>query len=144
MVTQELIRALSPICDCPTFSFLIGKTCWLQFVLILRFEAGLPTIYQSQKKRLFFLSEDGVFSCDYNQRIPFRHEFMSRVPSTTWCLVDSNRGLMMVPPFLTDLGLFIVQVSSPRSNNVDWIKKALRLIFRFYMKVWDLTELLVG
>jgi hypothetical protein len=93
---------------------------------------------------MFFFSGDGVFVCDCGLKSPDRAEFMARIPKSTWCLVDSNRGLITVPFFLTALGLFIVQASSPRSNRIDWTNKTSKPVMRFFMKPWDLIELLVG
>jgi hypothetical protein len=134
---------LSLVTEDPPHSYL-GKSSLLQVTLVQRLQAGLPTIYQSVKRHLFFFSKDGVFKCDFTLGSIDEYEFMTFVPKSTWCLVDSNRDLISVPVFITSLGLFIVQAASPRFHRVDWVDKAARPVMRFFMKPWELSELFVG
>ena len=68
----------------------------------------------------------------------------SRVPPATWCLIDFNLDVSTVPTFIQDLGLFIVQSSSPRQDHLEWTKKQSRATMEYFLKPWTLSELLVG
>ena len=123
----------------------LGKTVWLNVVLILRLQAGLPTIYQSHPDRLYFFSKEGVFKCNCSPgHIPNPCEFRRRIPESTWCLIDCNQDLVGVPMFIQQLRLFIVQASSLRSDHLKWTNKATSLVIRYFMKPWTLSELIVG
>lgn len=70
------------------------------------------------------------------------------IPPGTWFLVDSSRKLTEVPVELSDLcdslGGFIIQAASPRTERVDWRKKASKVVRVFWMASWSLEELIAG
>jgi hypothetical protein len=106
-------------------------------------QAGLPTVYQSRPDYLYFFSEDGVFETYCGSGVKAT-DLRRQIPESTWCLIDSNRSLMDVPTFITDLGRFIVQASSPRAGRVAWKDKSNRSVIQYYMKPWSLSEILAG
>jgi len=121
----------------------LGKTIWLYLALVLRLEAGLPTIFQSLPNRLFFFNDEGVHILKYSlsaSAMDFKAEF----PPSTWCLVDSNLELNTVPGFIRNLSLFVVQASSPRPERIEWEKKEQRASLEYFLKPWTPSELIMG
>lgn len=120
-----------------------GNITLLYVLLVLRLQARLPTIYQSRNSYLYYFTNEGVFV------VPLTHgliatEFKSQVQPTTWCLIDSNQSLNMVPVFIQDLDIFTVQASSPRPHCFRWMNKATRRVTQYFMEPWTLPELFVG
>lgn len=111
-------------------------------MLVLRLQAGLPTVYQSNTDFMYLFDEGGVFECSCAGAKP--EEFRESISESTWCLIDSNRNLPDVPTFITGLKRFIVQASSPRAARVAWRDKSIRPITQYIMKPWSLSEILAG
>ena len=121
----------------------VGKTVLLYVLLVLRLRAQLPTIYQSRGTHLYYFADDGVYVINLTPR-PIATNFTSQFHKSTWCLIDSNDELDSIPGFIRDQDLFIVQASSPRPHRYAWTDKASGSVFRYFMKSWTLSELLVG
>jgi hypothetical protein len=126
-----------------TSSIRVGKTAFLYVLLVLRLQAQLPTIYQSRDSHFYYFADDGVYLINSKSN-PIATNYKSQFHKSTWCLIDSNQSLNIVPVFIQDLNLFIVQASSPRPHRYAWIDKATRPVSRYFMKPWTLPELLVG
>jgi hypothetical protein len=116
---------------------------FLYVLLVLRLQAGLPTIYQSRNTHLYYFTQDGVFELNLTGYF-IATRFRSQIPRSTWCLIDSNQDLSTVPVFIQDLNLFIVQSSSPRQDRLEWTKKQSRTTMDYFLKPWTLSELFVG
>ena len=121
----------------------VGKTVLLYVLLVLRLQAQLPTIYQSRDSHLYYFADDGVYLINLTPST-IATNFKSQFHKSTWCLIDSNQSLDIVPVFIQDLDLFIVQASPPHPHRYAWIDKATRPVLRYFMKPWTLPELLVG
>jgi hypothetical protein len=124
-----------------------GKSVWLVFMLILRLQAGLPTIYQSTSDRMYLFNDCGVFEFPCNSRgNPDWTEIYENFevdPLTTWALIDSNQDLVQVPLSYQNR-FFIVQATSPREDHFAWKNKAHQSTFIYIMKPWTLCEILLG
>jgi len=57
-----------------------------------------------------------------------------------WSLVD----LEMVPTAICSLRTFIIQSASPRDKRTEWWSKYPRALRQFFMKEWDLSELIIA
>jgi len=121
----------------------IGKTVFLFVLLVLRLQARLATIYQSRSSHLYYFADNGVFVIHLTPDL-IATNFISQFHPSTWCLIDSNLALDTVPVFIQDLGLFIVQASSPRPHRFEWIKKQTSPVRRYFMETWTLSELFAG
>jgi hypothetical protein len=121
----------------------LGTTAWLHVVLIWRLQAGLPTIYQSHPSFLLFFNAEGAFTWHHDWPLNAL-ELRRDIPSSTWCLIDSNINLTKVPAFITSLCCFIVQAWSPQNEHFTWRDKAGAPVMTYYMKPWSLTEILSG
>jgi len=121
-----------------------GKTVWLLVVLILRLQAGLPSIYQSEVDHMHVFNDEGVFKFNCGPRgNPDWTELERYVPPTAWALVDSNQNLITVPMCYQNR-LFVVQASSPRRDRFAWQDKANRTVLSYGMKPWPISELILG
>ncbi|KAL5522812.1 hypothetical protein ACEPAG_8830 [Sanghuangporus baumii] len=120
----------------------IGKSLFLFFILALRVLAGLPTIFQSEKEHLCAITHDGVFRIDY----PISFEpLQDYIPKGSWSLVDS--GDVPGAPYQlvkasTLFSGFILQVTSPRKDRLEWSKKMHQAVKRCYMTPWTPEELI--
>ena len=115
----------------------------LYVLLVLRLQAQLPTIYQSRASHLYYFADDGVYLIKLIPSL-ISTNFKSQFHKSTWCLIDSNQSLDVVPVFIQDQDLFIVQASSPRPHCYAWIDKATGPVYWYFMKPWTFPELLVG
>jgi hypothetical protein len=131
------------LCTIESTYSLIGRTIWLYLVLVLRLEAGLPTIFQSQPNRLFVFDDKGVHKLKYSSSTD-AFEFKAGFAPSTWCLIDSNLRLNTVPGLILDLVLFIVQASSPRLDRIEWTKKESQPVLKYFLKPWTVSELILG
>jgi hypothetical protein len=61
-----------------------------------------------------------------------------------WCLVDSNKKLEALPTAVYSLGTFIIQSASPRDKTTESWTKYPRPCRSFFMKEWDLSELIIA
>jgi hypothetical protein len=115
-------------------------------VLILRILAGHPTIYYFQPDIFYVFNADGLYEVDLGHKglQSERARFHNAISSEYWCLVDSNRSVLDVPPFLSYLRAFIVQSASPRKDRLEWRKKYDYYSIKYYMKHWSLSELIMG
>lgn len=113
-------------------------------MLILRLQAGLPTIYQSMVDRMYLFNDEGVFEFPCGQKgDPDWTEVKSYdVPATTWALIDSNENLIHVP--ISYSRLFVVQATSPRPDRFAWRDKAPFHVTSYIMKPWTISELHLG
>ena len=143
LVTQVLVSEVVSYHIIATSSISIGKTALLYVLLVLRLQARLPTIYQSRQGHLYYFADDGVYVINFTPS-SIATDVKSQFHKSTWCLIDSNQSLDTVPVFIQDLGLFIVQASSPRPHRYAWTDKVTRPVLRYFMKSWTLPELLVG
>ncbi|KAF8806595.1 hypothetical protein BYT27DRAFT_7141270 [Phlegmacium glaucopus] len=127
----------------------IGKSLWLLIVLFLRVLAGCPTIYHFEPGNCYVFNADGLYEVNFGDtglglQPSGRLHFNKAISSQYWCLVDSNRSVTSVPPFLALLGTFLIQVASPRSDPIEWRKKYDHVSITYYMKNWLLSELIMG
>src|ERR1700722_590820 len=112
---------------------------WLLFVLVHRLLAGLPTMFQSRPDHLYFFGSDGAFECTLHAA-----KLKTCIPTSTWCLIDANQHIIKPPMYIQDLSLYIVQAASPRPNRFKWSEKVIPFPFRFFMKPWTFSEIIVG
>jgi len=105
----------------------IGKTCFLQWLLLERLLDGKPTILRTKKDYAYF-SANGFFRIS---------EFELPSPSNTWLLADPGLGAGG-PPMRT--GLFTIFTTSPSEGIYkEWRKQnSARL---FIMNPWTWPEL---
>jgi len=99
---------------------------------------SLPSLYMEAPGSVYIIDSSGVKKIDITMLIP---------DSTTekyWCLVDSNENLVTVPGAISSLGAFIVQSISPRENRTQWSNKSSRPLNHYFMKEWDLPELIMA
>ncbi|EDR14498.1 uncharacterized protein LACBIDRAFT_321612 [Laccaria bicolor S238N-H82] len=102
----------------------IGKTIFLAYVLRLRLDAGLPTLFMDRANRFYFFNEGKAF--DYQaDSAQIRPDSLPHFPVTTWCLVKTGPNLLEVPSFLQNLNLFILQSASPRPIHYMWLQQDL-------------------
>jgi hypothetical protein len=61
-----------------------------------------------------------------------------------WSLIDSNNQLETVPMAIYSLHTFIIQSPSPCDKRTEWWTKYPRPLRQFFMKEWDLSELIIA
>ena len=121
----------------------LGKTVFLYVLLVLRLQAGLPTIFQSHPNHLYYFGGDGVFKIRITE-FPDATDLRPLISPSTWCLVDSNLELTTVPMYIQYFDCFIVQSSSPRQDRLEWTNKQSLKPTWYFLKPWTLSELFVG
>jgi hypothetical protein len=121
----------------------LGKTVWLCLLLVLRIHARLPTIYQFRENYFYYFHAEGVSIISVDKSL-IATDIRNQFDPSTWCLVDSNLRLGAMPGFIQDLDFFIVQAASSRQHHLIWTDKVSRPVRRYYMKVWDIPELIAG
>ncbi|KAF8068650.1 hypothetical protein FPV67DRAFT_1780143 [Lyophyllum atratum] len=130
----------------------IGKTAWLQLVLVLRLHAKLPTIYQVGPRLTYLFDSSGVerIITDLNADIieGFKDACEAEAgpdgPLPIWALIDSNLDLTGVDPLYLTYKIFVVQTPSPRANHLEWIKKQSITVPVFILQPFTLAELIAG
>ncbi|KAI0275429.1 hypothetical protein BC834DRAFT_49140 [Gloeopeniophorella convolvens] len=119
-----------------------GLSLWLLYVLVLRLQAGLATVYQpdTEPHRVLVFTADGVFTVDITAAQRETESFTEYVPSAAWCLVDSGDAASEVPSFLYQRGYTIVHAAR---GPAKWLDRYYRARKTFVMKPWSLQETLV-
>ena len=115
-------------------------------MLVLRTLAGHPTIYHYESQICYVINADGLYEVNLGD-VGLESEdeqFYSAISSQYWCLVDCNRTVPDVPPFLSYLRAFLVQSASPSRDRLEWRKKYDYYSIEYYLKPWSLSELIMG
>ncbi|KAF8505363.1 hypothetical protein BU17DRAFT_101046 [Hysterangium stoloniferum] len=125
----------------------IGKSVFIFVFLVLRLQARLPTIYQTEPNSAIFFTDSGVFEIKH----PPRDRLLSdidchrhRIPPLTWCLVDSTGSFEQIPSFITNLPCFIIQAAPPQACGLKWKNTHRRSMVTFVMQPWSLHEVIFG
>jgi hypothetical protein len=64
---------------------------------------------------------DGLYRVDLTDigLLDEQAHFYKAISPQYWCLVNCNRSVLVVPPFLSESRAFIVQAASPRSERFN-------------------------
>ncbi|KIM46478.1 hypothetical protein M413DRAFT_8313 [Hebeloma cylindrosporum] len=116
----------------------IGKTLFLLYVLVCRMLASLPSICMEENDTAYIINSSGV------KKVNVTALNSTLITDDSWCLVDSNDRLPEVPKAITALRKFIIQTTSPHAERTDWWTKFPRRVYRFFMREWDLQELIAA
>ncbi len=65
------------------------------------------------------------------------------IPTTTWCLVDTNESLETIPAPISNTPFFILQAASPERKHLQWANKTIGIL-QYVMKPFSLSELIIG
>ncbi|KAK0463201.1 uncharacterized protein EV420DRAFT_1523250 [Desarmillaria tabescens] len=65
------------------------------------------------------------------------------IPTTAWCLVDTNESLETVPEAIYNTPFFILQAALPKRKHLEWQNKVIG-IRQYVMKPFSLSELIIG
>ncbi|TCD71393.1 hypothetical protein EIP91_010099 [Steccherinum ochraceum] len=147
--TRELRRDSSADLFVITGMPSIGKSGCLLFVLLLRLQAGLPTIWMEDLTQFYVFNSEGFFSvplslaetgqCSYG-------DLLRWLPRETWILCDDRpvSPVKRLPKVLQDTNFFVVYTSSspPGTTNPTKVRSFLT-VATWYMKPQSLTELMV-
>jgi hypothetical protein len=68
----------------------------------------------------------------------------SRLPDSTWCLVDSNLSQKTIPDFIQEMTFFIVQAALPRLEHLEWSRKMPFDTRYYFLKPPTLQELIAA
>ena len=114
-------------------------------MLVLRILAGCPTIFHSTSNIFYIFNAVGLYRVDLTNVELFveQYRFYKAISPQYWCLVDCNRSVPNMPPFLSQSHAFIIQATPPRSERIDWVKKYGYRAPRYFMRNWPLGELIV-
>ena len=115
-------------------------------MLVLRILAGCPTIFQSRPNIFYIFNAVGLYSVDLNNfgLAVEEYRFYKAISPQYWCLVDCNSDVPDMLYFLSQSRAFILQVASPRSERIDWVKKYNFWAPMYFMKNWSLGKLIMG
>ncbi|KAK0431672.1 hypothetical protein EV421DRAFT_1926021 [Armillaria borealis] len=117
----------------------IGKSIFLYYVLVLRLQASKPTILVTHPDKVTVFLRHGVYSIlmtDFEEVIP-------AIPTTAWCLVDTNESLETVPAPISGTPFFILQAALPKRKHLQWANKTIGIL-QYVMKPFSLSELIIG
>ncbi|KAK0216048.1 hypothetical protein IW262DRAFT_1397581 [Armillaria fumosa] len=117
----------------------IGKSIFLYYILLLRLQAKKPTILVLNPNVVTIFLQQGVFSVG----IMHFNSVAMLIPSSAWCLVDSNGESTHPPQCIIYSPFFIVQAASPIKPHIAWKDKTLG-VWEYFMKPFSLSELIVG
>lgn len=119
----------------------IGKTAFIFWLLMRRLARRLPTVFHAHPSKALLFDDNGVWEFSALDRGPY-HPLYTEPGAWSqriWALVDLGSEepagfFRRSPPF------FIVNTVSPRSNQLEWLKK--HPIEYFYMDRWSDSEVL--
>ncbi|KZT03447.1 uncharacterized protein LAESUDRAFT_762019 [Laetiporus sulphureus 93-53] len=122
----------------------IGKSLFLQYVLVMRILQGEPILYQHQPDCVYLFHGKGVF------RLPTdRLEAVSRAAqleqfSDAFALVDVSGELEEPAKNLLSQRspFFLIAAVPPRTGERPWMR--MRNMKRFVMKPWSWVEIFIG
>lgn len=135
----ELVFGIPVFIKVTTF---VGKSIWLRYALARCLIQGRTVLFQNEPGFAYLFNDHGVFSIGSGVQ---SGALKICLPSTTWCLVDSNEYLLAVPKFIRKLSLFIVQAASPCIDRMRWSQKASNFTaMRYVMKPMTAQELIAG
>lgn len=99
---------------------------------------SLPSLYMEEPGSAYIIDSSGVKKIDISMLI------YDSITEKYWCLIDSNENLVTVPRAISSLGAFIVQSISPRVDRAQWSNKSSLPLNHYFMKEWDLPELIMA
>ncbi|KAJ3996761.1 hypothetical protein F5050DRAFT_51421 [Lentinula boryana] len=108
----------------------IGKTTFLRYVWLLRVAMNLPTVYCETGPVLLWKGQT-LYQANFELVKYSKNDFTGFVPEEAWCLLDSNN--------INEH--FILQASSSRPQQIQWVKKAYA---KFFMREWSKDEFITG
>jgi hypothetical protein len=100
--------------------------------------ASLPSIYMQGPDIVYIINSSGV------KDIKIKDLDNYSITNDYWSLIDSNKQLETVPMAIYSLQTFIIQSASPRDKRTEWWTKYPRPLRQFFMKEWDLSELIIA
>lgn len=121
-----------------------GTSVFLRYLLCLRLLAKLPTIFVDDKDEYALICDSGAYAIG-NTSKRFSRSLSELLPTSTWCLVDSNDAVPTVPDYLLSLGKFVVQAEKMNTKSVEWLDNIdVNSSTRYYMKRWTSYELIAA
>ncbi|KAF5389912.1 hypothetical protein D9757_003681 [Collybiopsis confluens] len=121
----------------------IGKSSFLQYVWAIRTLLNLPTLFAKAEVAYIWV-DNKIFTTTGTLTQLDAIVLRNNLPKDTWCLVDSNAKLELVPECITDSGRFFIQAASPRDFRLKWRHKVPFPPVFFVMRDWSLAELVCG
>jgi len=117
-------------------NFVIGKTCFLSYLLFRRLQERLPTIYRVDDRSCFLFD-------DHSKGEQISIDKLAHMPSAKkrmlWVLTDES--LQSSSWYSSTSGWFVVLAASPckLSQSKKW--KSERNVHEYYMSNWEWSEL---
>lgn len=121
-----------------------GTSVFLRYLLCLRLLAKLPTIFVDDKDEYTLICDSGAYAIS-NTSKRFSRSLSELLPTSTWCLVDSNDAVPTVPDYLLSLGKFVVQAGKMNTKSIEWLDNIdVNSSTRYCMKQWTSYEFIAA